>query len=167
MSRCVILVDTSILCNIIPVPGRDQKRAVVYGQLRCLIESGHATLLLPVATIFETGNLIAQMALGDRYHTAARFVRLVEAALDGAAPWAIARPLLDDDQLRRYVRSFPTFARQTIGLVDVTLIHEAERQQALMRRSPGAAIHIWTLDADLASHSPNAIENCPRCRGCF
>jgi hypothetical protein len=53
MSIC--LIDTSIFCNVLDVPHRNQQRDEVLRQLRQYV-AAPVTLLLPVTAIIETGN---------------------------------------------------------------------------------------------------------------
>lgn len=81
MSICI--VDTSVFCNILEVPNRCQDRERVLDRLENLIDDG-ATLLLPLATIYETGNHIAQNGDGrQRRDAAERFAKQVNLALQG------------------------------------------------------------------------------------
>ncbi len=50
------MVDTSIFCNILAVPGRSQVRDDVFDELRIYIEDGVA-LFLPMATILDWSGL--------------------------------------------------------------------------------------------------------------
>ena len=54
----VALIDTSVFCNIVPVPGRAQARETVLARLEELI-GARTALLLPMAAVLETGNHIA------------------------------------------------------------------------------------------------------------
>ena len=53
----VHFIDTSVLLNIIDVPGRNQQRKEVMEELKSLTEKKDINaLVLPFATIIETGN---------------------------------------------------------------------------------------------------------------
>ncbi|MFD4293166.1 hypothetical protein ACFWQG_08095 [Rhodococcus sp. NPDC058532] len=84
-SARAVFVDTSVFCNLLAVPGRDQDRAVVTAEFRELVEA-EVPMLLPVTTVVETGNFIAQSG-GDRRTTAERFVDTLRKVADGATPW--------------------------------------------------------------------------------
>jgi hypothetical protein len=86
----VSFVDTSILCNMLPVPGRDQQRDEVIEELREKLAEGE-TLILPVTAVIETGNFVAQLK-------------------DGRAPWRLhefERGATFLDGLLSVVRSSP------------------------------------------------------------
>jgi hypothetical protein len=59
------LVDTSIFCEVVPVPGRTQQREEVLDVLEDHIRNG-VTLLLPIATILETGMIFPQQSGQER-----------------------------------------------------------------------------------------------------
>ncbi|MFJ8843469.1 hypothetical protein ACIRFF_11250 [Streptomyces cyaneofuscatus] len=64
MARGVEFVDTSILCNLLAVPGKCQDREQVIDELKRKRERRETDLLLPVTAIIETGNHIAQVSDG-------------------------------------------------------------------------------------------------------
>jgi len=141
----VCLVDTSIFCNVLEVPNRCQDKDAVLDGLREKIESGWS-LLLPVAAIIETGNHIAQVADGrQRRGVAERFVEQVKMALNGEAPWVVT-PLPEKEAWLAWLNEFPEHAMREVGIGDLTIIKEFERQCTLysMRR-----VLIWSLDGDL------------------
>ncbi|MFP4395235.1 MAG: hypothetical protein ACLFTI_08230 [Anaerolineales bacterium] len=146
------LVDTSIFCEIVPVPGRNQHREAVLAKLEDHIRS-NVTLLLPIATILETGNHIAHISDGrQRRITATRFVELVQPALGDLGsppPWTVPHPLLDPQNLQHYLSKFPDYAMQGIGLGDLSIIEEYDRQCRLHR---ARHVFIWSLDHHLAAY---------------
>lgn len=148
----IVLVDTSVFCEIVPVPGRSQSRDEILEQLEEHIQN-EATLLLPIATILETGNHIAHINDGrQRRVTAEQYVQLVQQALgniEGPAPWTVPQPLLAPEDLQRYLNEFPDHAMREIGLGDLSIINEYERQCQLhqLRR-----VFIWSLDDHLSAY---------------
>ena len=86
----VVIVDTTVLLNILNVPGRNGDREDVIADLGRLLEEG-ANLLLPMGAVFETGNHIARLPDGNlRREYAEVFRDEVEKALSGSAPWVPA-----------------------------------------------------------------------------
>lgn len=146
------LVDTSIFCEVVPVPGRSQRRQEVLAELEYHIRDG-VTLLLPVATILETGNHIAHIPDGgQRRASAQRFVQLVHQALcsvEGPAPWTVPEPLLTPEAMQRYLNDFPDCAMQGIGLGDLSIIEEYRRQCQLHRVR---LVFVWSLDSHLSAY---------------
>ena len=126
----ICLVDISIFCNVLEVPNRCQDRDVVLDGLREKIESGWS-LLLPVTAIIETDNHIAQVADGrQRRGVAKRFVEQVQKALNGEAPWVVT-PLPEKEAWLAWLSEFPDHAMRGVGIGDLTIIKEFERQCTL------------------------------------
>lgn len=146
MSIC--LIDTSVFCNIVDVPGRNQRRAEVLARLKELARA-RTTLLLPLVAIFEAGNHIGQLPDGGRRRqTAVRFVEQVEAALDGRAPWR-PTPFVEPNELRVWLGEFPDHASRGAGFGDLSIIKEWERQREL---NPYRRVFIWAYDEHLDAH---------------
>lgn len=59
----VVIVDTSVLLNLLDVPGRNQGRDAALRRFEELLDA-EVNLLLPVAAIFEAGNHIARLPDG-------------------------------------------------------------------------------------------------------
>lgn len=141
----ICLVDTSIFCNLLEVPGRCQNKQRVVDELEQKIGEGWS-LLLPLAAIVETGNHIAQCANGDlRRNAARRFVKQVRMAIEGEAPWVVT-PLPDASDWFAWLDEFPDTAMRGVGIGDLTIIKEFERQCLL---NPARRVVIWSLDSDL------------------
>ena len=84
---CICLIDTSVFLNLLNVPGRNQDRETVTQEFREYVELD-TTFILPMATILETGNHIAQNGNGaQRRQTAQRFCDVVMASLKGDTPY--------------------------------------------------------------------------------
>ena len=138
----IALIDTSVFCNIIPVPGFDQNHEEILGELDGFIQSD-TTLLLPMAAVIETGNHIAHVPNGHaRRKAAQKFCLEVGNAIDGEAPWT-PTPFWDVDVLRKWLHEFPDQAMRKVGMGDLSIIKEWERQCAL---NQARRVFIWTLD---------------------
>ena len=141
----ICLVDTSIFCNILEVPGRCQDKQRVVDELEQKIGEGWS-LLLPLAAIVETGNHIAHCTDGGtRRETAKRFVMQVRMAIEGKAPWVVT-PLPDASDWLAWLDEFPDTAMRGVGIADLTIIKEFERQ---CRLHPTRRVVVWSLDGDL------------------
>lgn len=82
MSR-VTFIDTSVLCELLQVPGKSkQSNAEVVAELTRRASHGER-FVLPVSAVVETGNHIGQAKTGDRHAAAARLVDLLRAAIAG------------------------------------------------------------------------------------
>lgn len=146
--RHVHLIDTTIMCNYLDVPGRNQSHAEVVVEMKELTENG-AVLLLPMATVIETGNHIAHVSDGgSRRKTAEKFVKAVLDAIDGKAPWT-PTPMFEIDALKKWLPQFPDSAMREVGLGDFSIIQDYHRQCKL---NPDLEIRIWTLDDHLSAY---------------
>jgi len=107
------------------------------------------TLFLPMATILETGNHIAQNGDGtQRRECANRFVEQVTKALNGTSPF-IPISFLEREDLQQWLMEFPDSAMQGRGLGDQTIIHD---WQKLCTQNSGRRVYIWSLDTHLKSY---------------
>lgn len=143
----IVLLDTSVLLNVLDVPGRNQNRDTVLDELSRLIDATDH-LFIPMAAIIEIGNHISHMQ-GDgrlRRSAAQRFVSLVEDALNGKAPW---RPMNfpSDVRLLEWLADFPDCAMRQMGMGDLSIQKEWE---LLCQQYPMTRVRVWALDGDLA-----------------
>ena len=146
MSICI--VDSSVFCNIIRVPNRCQHRDEVLDRLESLIEEG-TTLLLPLATIYETGNHISRNGDGrQRRETAERFRRQVDLALRGENPFT-PTAINEEEEIRRWLTQFPEYAEREVEFGDMSIV-EAFRKQCDLH--PSRHVFIWAIDSDLSSY---------------
>ena len=144
----VIVVDTTVLLNVLDVPGRNQHRDDVFERFEEVTEAG-ASLLLPMAAVFEAGNHIAKLADGyQRRRFAGVFCDQVRAALNGVAPWVLV-PLPGADQLGNWLEDFPDCAMREVGMSDLSMI-KAWKEACL--RNPSRRVCIWSLDAGLRGY---------------
>ena len=144
----IVIVDTSVLLNVLNVPGFNQDQDTVLDRFRELVDD-EANLLLPMGTVFETGNHIADIPDGrQRRRYAAVFTDQVQKALNKEAPWTLT-PLPDADQLKDLLDRFPDDAMRGLGMVDLSIIKAWEQTCALHR---GRRVLIWALDDHLAGY---------------
>ena len=156
MSRIVVFLDTSVLVEVLGVPGKSQCPAEIQSQLRSRTEAGES-MILPTATIIETGNHIAQLGNGDqRRRFAEAFARLLEGTVAGAAPWVLNGARWDSSLLSaicRGARGCPPLADMAtrgVGAGDVSILAEAEAYAA---RVTHVDVRIWTLERLLAAYA--------------
>ena len=153
----VIFIDTSILCNIVPVPGFDQHREKVRAEMKEYVEK-KAKFILPITTVIETGNHIAQLAGGnDRRESAERFSEILSIVVEHKAPWSLVDVEWREDFLSDLLEGADTeeslvdLAVRKVGLGDLCILTERMRYE---RRTQLRAT-IWTLDKALAAHNPS------------
>src|SRR5690606_28141753 len=78
----VVLIDTSVFCEILAVPGLASRPREILDQLEAGADEAW-TYLLPWATVLETGNHVGQVSDGRlRRAVAERFVEAVRRSLD-------------------------------------------------------------------------------------
>ncbi|NET70670.1 MAG: type II toxin-antitoxin system VapC family toxin [Sphaerospermopsis sp. SIO1G2] len=152
----IFLIDTSIFLNFLNVPKCNQNRELVMADFETYLTSG-CYFLLPMATIIETGNHIAQNGDGTiRRRTANRFIKEVKAAFQGDAPW---QPTEFPDKIKilAWIDKFPALAGQNkspdkqegTSFGDISIIEEFNK---LCQRFPNREIYIWSLDSDLKNY---------------
>ena len=143
----IVIVDSSVLLNIIDVPGRNQRRGDVLKRLGTLIEDGDH-LFIPMAAIVEVGNHIAHVNNGALRRAAAeRFVKEVRSAIsDEAPPW---KPINfpSAQEVLRWLDAFPESATRQVGMGDLSIRQEWE---SCCQRFPMSRVWVWTLDRDLS-----------------
>jgi len=153
-----VFIDTSVFLNLLDVPHRNADRTEVAGTFKKDQQSG-ATFVLPVSTIIETGNHIAQVqGRGNtRRGCAQRFVGALKAAVQAQPPWVLTGHAWDDDMVDLIVHGAGQRPEallllcQGVGTGDVGILAEVD---AYRRRIPSATpVRIWTLDAGLAAYS--------------
>lgn len=131
----VLVIDTSILCVWLQVPGLltcgndadrwDYER--VNNKIRNEVEN-KTTLVLPLATIIETGNHISR-ASGDRRPFALKFSQIIRDTVNNQNPWTTfseQTELWSDENLLKLADNFPDMAVQRVGIGDATIVDVAE-----------------------------------------
>ena len=114
MSIC--LLDTSVFVGFLNVPNMNTQHAEICDELKQKIRDGEF-LFLPLATILETGNHIAQNGNGtQRRKIAVFFVEQVQLALEGKSPFT---PIVTPKQeaMQQWLTEFPDFGTRTRGPV--------------------------------------------------
>lgn len=152
----IILLDTSIYLNILNIPGFNQHRSEILPQIASNYQNGD-TFILPLASVWETGNHIAHLSNGGNRRTyAQKLVEDVTRAFNGEAPYRATHfPAREEFSL--WLKSFPDYAQRNkshekpnegTSLGDFTIIKEWERNCDL---HPMTRVRIWSLDQDLSS----------------
>jgi hypothetical protein len=152
----VYFVDTTILCNLLPVFGRDQDRAIVLTELSAR-EAAKSQLILPVAAVIETGNFIAQIADGAaRRTTATLFSDLLTMICEDRAPWRLHQFTWGSEFLQTLITGANTgsslieHAQAKLGAADVSILAERD---AYRTRTGIANVQIWSRDSGLMALS--------------
>lgn len=149
----VRFVDTSVLCDLLKVPGKCQRHEQVRAELQSLHEA-NVQLVLPIASIIETGNHIDGHG---RRKSAAAFVALLRLTANGTAPWVLHSVAWDNRMLDllcdgpRGIGDFVTLAGQGIlGAGDVAILAECELYAS---RTSGVTVSVWTHDDRLGAYA--------------
>lgn len=145
---CVRIVDTSVLCNLLRVPHKDQDADIAveeFGEA----QRSRDVFLLPIAVIYETGNHIAQSPNGARRRIVAEgFVELVRKAFGGEIPFT-PTPLQNPEDMVRWLDEFPDRAANGMGFGDLSITKVWEEQ---CRLNQGRRVLIWSYDRHLRGY---------------
>lgn len=151
----VVFIDTSVLCHLLPVPGRDKAKVDLKAKFR-EFEDASAQFVLPITTVIETGNFIAQLKDGEQRRKAANTMRkTLQLIVDGKSPWVLHDIKWDANFLREVLRgaatgmSYVEHAEARLGMGDLCILTEC---QAYVNRTMSKA-EIWTIDEQLSSFS--------------
>jgi len=153
----ICLIDTSVFLNMINVPNKNQDKVKISSDFIDYCELG-TTFILPMATLFETGNHIAQNGDGQiRRRTAKRFVDTVIESFTGKNPWKLSG-FLNKKDITEWIGTFPDMAMRNkapdkpnegISFGDLSIIKEYEK---CLKKCYMSEIFIWSLDSDLAAY---------------
>lgn len=146
--KSIALIDTSILLELLEVPGRDSKSAEIKKQLREKQRDAKESLILPLAAILETGNHVGRVPDGAlRRQAAKRFVDVIELALKNQAPFVARVP--ENENVSRWCSDFQEWVKpEKRELTDLSIRETWER---VCDENPGRRVYIWSLDSHLAS----------------
>lgn len=166
--RKVLIIDTSILCVYLEVPGKEtcgsgnnkwNKQRVV--DILEKEEKASTTFVLPLAAIIETGNHIAQ-ARTKRYETAQALAEIMEKAADEKTPWAAFTDqsvLWDAQGLKKLAVEWSQLAARKVSIGDATIKTVAE-----FYAKTGCQVEILTGDHGLKAYQPTTPAPIPRRR---
>jgi hypothetical protein len=152
----VTFVDTSVLCELLSVPGKSSpaKSAEVLEEFDVRWRLGER-FVIPVTVIIETGNHIAQ-ADGDRVRAAERLVGLLREAMSDEGHWIVLESrwsaeflasLCDGDSTGL---SLPHLAAAKVGAGDIAILVERDR---FVATTAVGVVEVWTFDRGLAAHA--------------
>lgn len=155
--RAVTFLDTSVLCELVEVPGKSQHRDEVRAEFGRRVSDGEQ-FVVPITAVIETGNHIAQ-ASGDRRSAAERLVGLLRAASAGEPPFALnevrwdggfTAELCDGDSTKQTLVDLA--GNGLMGAGDVAILVERDRYIAAtsMRRTD---VRVWTLEQVLGAYA--------------
>lgn len=153
----ICIIDTSVFLNLLNVPGKNQDKEAVTTSYAEYAELG-ATFILPMATIIETGNHIAQNGDGGtRRKTAERFCKAVKGAFNGDAPYQPSE-FPNSGEVLTWIDNFPEQAGankspkktgEGTSFGDLSIIEEFKK---CVNRFSTREVFVWSLDSDLSSY---------------
>ena len=163
----VLIIDTSILCVYLALPGFDRCGPDAdpwdYQRVHAKIaaeRTNQTSFVLPLATIIETGNHIAQLK-GDPYPYAQKLAEIIRACCDNEIPWtafSAQGELWSDETLRDLANTWPEQAGRRTSIGDATIALVASYYHDLSQ-----TVEILTGDAGLKVLEPFR-RNVPRRR---
>lgn len=166
--RKVLILDTSILCVWLEVPGKnfcgsdgdqwDKSRVDEKIQVE---EEAKTTFVLPIASIIETGNHIAQ-ASHSRRECAQNLADIILKCAQSQSPWATFSEhteLWSSEKLEQLAKDWPEMANRGMSMGDVTIRNVAEYYAQM-----NFVVEILTADHDLKAYEPTRISPTPRRR---
>lgn len=120
-------------------------------EFKTLIGSQTETLILPLATIIETGNHIAHIGSGNvRREKANLLSEFLLKTANGEAPWEYYGKELSADDLIHIANNFPDMAMAQTGIGDLSIIRAFEKYKETVPAI--GTIMIWSIDAHLKSY---------------
>jgi hypothetical protein len=145
------IIDTSVLVNILDIPGMNEHHKEATDEFKILKESENDTLILPLATIIETGNHIAHIPNGSiRRNKAELMGKYLEKTAKGEAPWEYYCRELDKEDLLKLSQDFPESAMRETGIGDMSIIRAYEKYKAEIPAI--GTIMIWSFDSHLQGY---------------
>ena len=147
----VRFIDTSIIMNILEIPGMCSDAEAVKAEFKDAVENGE-TLILSFPTIIESGNHIAHIKSGTiRRDRALKFQEYLEKTANNEAPWQLYGVKLEKEDLLVLAEKFPVYAQQyEMGLGDMSIIRFYEKYK---EETPAIGhIMIWTKDRHLSGY---------------
>lgn len=156
----ICIIDTSVFLNLINVPGKNQQKDEVAETFKIYVGL-NATFILPMATIIETGNHIAQNGNGEQRRVVAqRFCEAVLGAFNGVTPWQPSE-FPDKYEILKWINEFPDHAgrnksvekpNEGTSFGDLSIIKEYNN---CLSKFSMSEVLIWSYDADLEAYRFN------------
>lgn len=168
MARKIFILDTSILCCWLRVPGKDtagrDNNFWDFNRIDKLltVETAHgSTFVLPIASLIETGNHIAQCN-GNRFELATFLITHLRNTVGAASPWAAftdQSPLWEPQNLQQLADTWPGLAVGGTSIGDATIKHVADHYS-----KAGFQVEILTGDEGLKAYETKSPNQIPRRR---
>ena len=146
----VRFIDTSVMANMLKIPGRCNDAESVQEEFKQVLEAKEV-LILPIATIIETGNHIAHIADSNaRRSIAGKFGEYLRKTAEGEAPWQLYGIEIDKEGLLYLADHIEENKKKKIGIGDMSIIHAYDQYRETV---PGIGrIMIWSTDTHLQGY---------------
>lgn len=150
----VKFIDTSVMLNLLEVPNMCSDKEIVREQWKESLDAGDF-LIMPAATIIETGNHIAHINNGNiRRKIAGQFGEYLRKTASGEAPWKLYGVKDMKEELLYFADNIENFATREIGIGDMSIIYAY--QQYIKEVPAIGSIMIWSTDYHFREyHSEN------------
>ncbi len=146
----VHFIDTSVLVELLNIPGMNERYTEAKEEFELLWENGDE-FVLPVAVLVETGNHIAHISDGNRRREIAeKFVHIVMKAIEMKDRWN-TMPKLSTDILKAILTQFPDSAMAGTGFGDISIVEQFN--DYWQNRQPIGKMRIWSFDRHLSGYS--------------
>ncbi len=164
----ILVIDTSILCVYLEVPGKlicgpdvDKWNKDRVNETIETEAAAGTTFVLPLASIIETGNHISQ-APNNRWECSKSLSELMRKSANQETPWAAFSDqtiLWSPENLKVLADLWPDLASKRLSLGDATIKDVAEYYA-----QANYDVEILTGDAGLKSYEPSSPIEIPRRR---
>ena len=146
----VKFIDTSVMLNLLEVPYMCSDADKVKEEWKQNLEAKDV-LIMPFATIIETGNHIAHISNGNkRREIAGKFGEFLRKTANGEAPWKLYGVKNTKEELFYLADNIEEFATREIGIGDMSIVYAYERY---IEETPGVGtIMIWSTDTHLQGY---------------
>ena len=122
----IVIIDTTVLLNLLNITGRNQNRAESVNEFRRLL-NGNAEFLIPLATVFETSNHIKRAGNGRKRRWAERLRNAVVQTVDGSEFWIGPIRFPDSNEFMEWIDEYPNCSVRGKDLNDLSIIKEWNR----------------------------------------
>ena len=150
-------MDTSIANNILRIPQKSDDYEEVKREFEDIKNSSTDFIVIPLATIIETGNHISHIGDGDtRRKIAQDFRDMVRNALEENDCWVYYGRELSRDDIEQIVSDFPDVVLQKgMGIGDLSIVRAYNKYKSEVPAI--GQIRIWSLDDHLRSYEERIV----------
>lgn len=146
----VKFIDTSVMLNLLSVPNMCQDAEKIKEQWKQNLEAKDV-LIMPVATMIETGNHIAHIANGkQRREIAGKFGEYLRKTANREAPWQLYGVKSTKEELLYLAENIEDFAMRGTGIGDMSIVYAYHRY---IEEVPAiGTIMIWSTDTHMQGY---------------